>query len=122
VYPRQKIRHVVEILLETTGIVLSNGAGIPELVRFREHFPWYKIVVYRCPSCDNIIFEGKVNSTRRLNILFEDVERHYHVIANLTGPMSCIKDATNRVNVTSRTLTTRRVATTWPVPVHILGR
>ena len=27
----RKICHVVEILLETTGIDLSNGAGIPEL-------------------------------------------------------------------------------------------
>jgi len=34
----RKIRQVVQTLLETTGIDLSNGAGIPELVRFREHF------------------------------------------------------------------------------------
>jgi len=41
-----KIRPVVRILLETTGIYLSNSAGIPELVRFQEHFRDYKIVVY----------------------------------------------------------------------------
>jgi len=34
----RNIRHVVEKLLETTGIDLSNGTGIPELVRFQEHF------------------------------------------------------------------------------------
>jgi len=35
-----KIRHVVDTLPETTGIDLPNGAAIPELVRFKEHF-WY---------------------------------------------------------------------------------
>lgn len=32
----RKIRQVVQTLLETTGIDLSNGAWIPELVRFQE--------------------------------------------------------------------------------------
>ena len=43
----RKIRQVVQTLLEITGINLSNGAGIPELVRFPEQFQVYKIVVYR---------------------------------------------------------------------------
>jgi len=34
----RKIHHVVQTLLDTTGIDLSDGAGIPELVRFQEHF------------------------------------------------------------------------------------
>jgi len=34
----RNVRHVVQKLLETTGIDLSNGAGITELVRFLEHF------------------------------------------------------------------------------------
>ena len=34
----RKISQVVQTLLETTGIDLSNGAVIPELVRFQEHF------------------------------------------------------------------------------------
>jgi len=75
---------VVQTLLETTGIDLSNGAGIPELVSFHEHFREYKIVVYHGLNCDNIIFEGQVDSTKRLNILYDDVERHYRVITNLT--------------------------------------
>jgi len=54
----RKILHVVGILLETTGIDLSNDAGIHELVRFQEHFREYKIVVYRGLSCDNIILKG----------------------------------------------------------------
>ena len=42
----RKIRPVVRQLLETTGIDLKNGGGIPELTRFQEHFHEYKIVVY----------------------------------------------------------------------------
>jgi len=83
-----KIRHVVQTLLETIGIDLSNGVGIPELVRFQERFREYKIVIYHGLSCDIIMFEGQVDSAKRLNILYDDVERHYHVIANLTGAMA----------------------------------
>ena len=36
---------VVQNLLDTTGINLDNGAGIPELIRFQEHFREYEIVV-----------------------------------------------------------------------------
>jgi len=34
----RKICHVVQTLLETTGVDLSKGARIPKLVRFQEHF------------------------------------------------------------------------------------
>jgi len=47
----RKIRPVIQNLLETTGIDLPNGAGIPEIVRFQEHFREYKIVVYHGLSC-----------------------------------------------------------------------
>jgi len=40
----RKIRHVVQTLLVTIGINLSNGAGIPELVGFQEEFRDYKIL------------------------------------------------------------------------------
>ena len=83
----RKIRQVVQTLLETTSIDLSKEAGIPELVRFQEHFRQYKIVVYRGQSCEDIMFEGRVDSPKRLNILYDEVERHYHVIAKLTGAM-----------------------------------
>ena len=84
----RKIRHVVETLLETTGIDLSNGAGIPELFRFQEHFREYRIFVYNRLNCDNIIFEGQVDSTKRLNILYDYIERHYNMIAKLSGAMA----------------------------------
>ena len=35
----RKIRPVISNLIETTGINLDNGAGIPELERFQDHFP-----------------------------------------------------------------------------------
>jgi len=34
----RKIPHVVQTLLEMTGIDLSNGAGFPEIVGFKEYF------------------------------------------------------------------------------------
>ena len=34
----RKIRPVVQTLLETIGIDLSNGAEIPEIVRLQEYF------------------------------------------------------------------------------------
>ena len=82
-----KIRPVVKNLLETTGIDLNNGAGLSESAKFQEHFREYKIVVYEGLSCDNM-FEGHVESNKRLNLLYDDVDRHYHVITNLTGAMA----------------------------------
>ena len=46
-----KIRPVVRQLLETTGIDLKKGGGIPELTRFQEHFHEYKFVVYLGLNC-----------------------------------------------------------------------
>jgi len=34
------------------------------------------------------MFEEEVDSLKRLNILYDEVEQHYHVIANLTGAMA----------------------------------
>jgi hypothetical protein len=42
-----KIRPVVQKLLAKTGIDLSGGGGIPELIKFQEHFLEYKITVSR---------------------------------------------------------------------------
>ena len=43
---KSKIRQAVQQLLQTTGIDLQNGGGIPEIQRFQDHFSEYKIVVY----------------------------------------------------------------------------
>jgi len=42
-----KIRPAVQRLLETTGIVLQKGGGIPEIQRFQDHYTEYKMLVYR---------------------------------------------------------------------------
>jgi len=67
---------------------LTNGGGIPELIRFQEHFYDYKIVFYDGLHCDTILFEGQVESTKRINLLYDDINQHYHVITNLTGAMA----------------------------------
>ena len=84
----RKIRPEVQHLLQTTGINLDNGGGVPELQQFQDHFAEYKIVVYGGLQSEDVIFEGRVASERRVNLLYDDVTRHYHVIANLTGAMS----------------------------------
>jgi len=83
-----KIRPVVQTLLKETGIDLTSGGGIPELIRFQEHFRDYKIVVYLGLGWGDIMYEGQVDSSKHLNLLYDDVERHYHVITNLTGAMA----------------------------------
>jgi hypothetical protein len=84
----RKIQPVVQTLLQTTGISLLNGGGITELEKFQEYFSDYKIVVYGGLNCEDIIFAGRVESERRLNFLYDDVNKHYHVIASLTSAMA----------------------------------
>jgi len=45
-------------------------------------------VVFGGLQCEDIIFEGQVVSEKRVNLLYDEVTRHFHVIANLTGAMS----------------------------------
>ena len=78
----------VDQLLATTGISLDNGGGIPKLERFLEHFRQYKIFVYTGLNCDEIMFEGRVKTSERQNLLYDEVIRHYHVIGNLTAAMA----------------------------------
>ena len=35
-----------------------------------------------------MMFEGQVDSSKHINLLYDEVERHYHVIASLTGAMA----------------------------------
>ena len=83
-----KIRPEVHHLLQTTGIDLQNVGRIREIQQLQYHFSEYKIVVYGGLACKDIILEWKVTSDKRVNLLYDDVTRHYHVIANLTGAMS----------------------------------
>jgi len=54
----RKIRPVVQKLLAETGISLTEGGGISQLIKFQEHFWQYKITVYQCLACEDVIFEG----------------------------------------------------------------
>ena len=83
-----KILPLVRQLLETTGIGLKNGGGIPELTRYQEHFHEYNNVVYSGLNCHSIMYQGHVESHKRNNVIFDEVTRHYHVIGNLTGAMA----------------------------------
>ena len=83
------IRPVVRHLHETTGIDLDNGAGIPELIIFQEHFHEYKIVVHEGLNCKHfLMFESQVESSKRINLLYDDFTRHYNLITRLTGAMA----------------------------------
>ena len=83
-----KKRPAVRKLLDKTGIQLSGGGGFPELLKFQEYVREYKMTVYRYLACEDIIFEGQVDSPKRINLHYDDVERQYHVIVNITGAMS----------------------------------
>jgi hypothetical protein len=72
----RKIRPVDQKLLAETGISLTEGGGIPLLIKFQEHFRPYKITVYRGLACKDIIFKGQVDSPKKINLLYDDVEQH----------------------------------------------
>jgi hypothetical protein len=48
----------VNNLLATTGIDLTNGGGVPELIKFQEHFKEYRIVVFGGLNCKDLVFDG----------------------------------------------------------------
>jgi hypothetical protein len=83
----RKIHPVVDRLLATTGIDLTNGGGIPKLINFQEHFN-YRIVVFGGLNCSDMIFDGEVEFERRTNLLYDDVAHHYHVIINVPAAIS----------------------------------
>jgi len=85
----RKIGPVVQRLLETTGINLDRGGGcIRELTRFQEYFKDYRIVVFSGLNCEVVMFDGQVQTKKRINLLYDDVARHCHVIVNITGAMA----------------------------------
>jgi len=69
-----KIRPVVQKLLDKTGVVLCEGGGIPELLKFQEYFRQYKITVYLGLACEDIMFEGKADSPQKINLLYDNFE------------------------------------------------
>jgi hypothetical protein len=78
----------VDNLLASTGIDLTNGGGIPELIKFQEHFKEYRIVVFGGLNYSDMIFDGQVESEKRINLLYDDVSHLYHVMYSVTGALS----------------------------------
>ena len=85
-----KIRPVVQ-LLQATCLDLNNCAGIPKLTIFQEYFHEYTLVVYAGLSCDSIRFEGQVESSKRIHLLYVDITEHYYVITNLTDGTATLR-------------------------------
>jgi len=54
-------------------------------MRFQEHFKECRIVVFGGLNCGDIMFDGQVESEKRINLVYDDVKRHYHVINSVTG-------------------------------------
>ena len=92
--------------------------GIPELVRFQEHIRHYKIVVYQRFSCEDITLKGQFESAKRFNLLYDDVERPYHVITNLSGLKAnkCVCKACHETSTRETThVCFQTVAIAWPI-------
>ena len=110
------IRPVVQVLLDKTGISMSEGGGISELIKYQEYFRQYKITVYQGQACKDIIFEGQVDSPNKINVLYDDVEQHYHLIVNIPGAMAkstYVMHVKNRARVMPPSAVIRRVAIVW---------
>jgi len=56
-------------------------------MRFQEHFKEYRIVVFGELNCEDIFFDGEVES-EKINLLYDDVTKHYHAINSLTSAMT----------------------------------
>ena len=63
---------------------LNKGEWIRKITKFQAFFQKYKIVVYAGLNCEIIVYQGYVDSDKRINPLYVEVTKHYHVIANLT--------------------------------------
>jgi len=108
----RKIHPVVQTLLQETSEV-----GIPEIIRLQEHFRDYKITVYQGLRCDDIMFEGQVDASKRINLLYDDIERRYHVTINVTRAMAkyyVCKACNKSCSSEKHTSVNRRVAIVWP--------
>jgi hypothetical protein len=73
-----KIYQVIHNLLATTGIDLRNGGVFPNSISSKiisdNMFCSYRLI------CDSIMFEGQVETSDCINLLYDDTVRQYHVI------------------------------------------
>ena len=62
------------------------------------------IDIYHGLRCEDIMFEGQVDSVKRINLLYDDVERLILLLPRLES--NFVKHATNCVQVRSQSLRT----------------
>jgi hypothetical protein len=61
----------VDNLRAATGINLTNDGGIPELIKFKEHFKQYRSVVFGGLNCADIVFDGVIEIRKKINLLLK---------------------------------------------------
>jgi len=83
---RRKILPKVSEQLQTSGFDLSREGGISELRDFQRNLSQYRILVYPGQQSENIMFDGQVATSQRINRLH--VGQHYQVIKNLTAAVA----------------------------------
>ena len=74
--------------LERKCINLDRGGGIRELAQFQEYFLNYRIFLFSGLKCEDIMFDGQVQTEKRINLISDEVARHYHVIINISRAMA----------------------------------
>ena len=75
-------------LPETTGINLDRGGSIREIAQILEYFKDYRFVVFSGSNGEDIISDGQVQNEKRINLIYDEVARHYPVIVNIRGVMA----------------------------------
>jgi hypothetical protein len=47
-----------------------------------------RFVVFGDLKCNDIVFDKHVENEKTINVLYDDVSKHYHVLGNLTGALT----------------------------------
>jgi hypothetical protein len=70
-----------------------------------------------------VLFEGYVETSDRINLLYDDTTHHYHVIGNLTGAMAkkFVRRVARDVKETSCIHVIRHLVIAWRV-LHVYGQ
>jgi hypothetical protein len=78
----------VEVLLEASGVDLSNGGGLEELQQFQTYLSDYKTIVFDGLKPDRVIFSGNSVSAKKLYLLYDSDAGHYNVITDIKAAMA----------------------------------
>jgi hypothetical protein len=70
------------------GHQFRSGRAIRVLAKFQEYFKDCRIVVFSGFNVEDIMFDGQIQTEKRINLLYDKVARHYLVIVNITAAMA----------------------------------